>query len=163
MSEVKSILMVCLGNICRSPVAEGVMKSKLNKYNLSIHVDSAGTAAYHIGENPDHRSIKNARKNGVDISQLIARQFEVADFNRFDRIYVMDAQNLKDVLHLAPTKADQLKVKLLLSELKNSSFKEVPDPYFGGEEGFQLVFDLLDDACDVVAKKIASEQNLIKQ
>jgi protein-tyrosine phosphatase len=163
MSEVKSILMVCLGNICRSPVAEGVMKSKLNKYNLSIHVDSAGTAAYHIGENPDHRSIKNARKNGVDISQLIARQFEVADFNRFDRIYVMDAQNLKDVLHLAPTKADQLKVKLLLSELKNSSFKEVPDPYFGGEEGFQLVFDLLDDACDVVAKKNASEQNLIKQ
>lgn len=155
--------MVCLGNICRSPVAEGVMKSKLNKYNLSIHVDSAGTAAYHIGENPDHRSIKNARKNGVDISQLIARQFEVADFNRFDRIYVMDAQNLKDVLHLAPTKADQLKVKLLLSELKNSSFKEVPDPYFGGEEGFQLVFDLLDDACDVVAKKNASEQNLIKQ
>ncbi len=163
MKEVNNILMVCLGNICRSPVAEGIMQSKLDQYNLNITVDSAGTSHYHIGENPDVRSTKNALKNGIDISKLISRQFKADDFGRFDIIYVMDEQNKIDVLSLARNENDKSKVKLMLSELPNSSHKSVPDPYFGGEEGFQLVFDLLSQACENVALKLAHQVNLQKQ
>ncbi len=163
MKEVNNILMVCLGNICRSPVAEGIMQSKLDQYNLNITVDSAGTSNYHIGENPDVRSTKNALKNGIDISKLISRQFKADDFGRFDIIYVMDEQNKIDVLSLARNENDKSKVKLMLSELPNSSHKSVPDPYFGGEEGFQLVFDLLSQACENVALKLAHQVNLQKQ
>ncbi len=163
MKEVNNILMVCLGNICRSPVAEGIMQSKLDAYNLNINVDSAGTSNYHIGENPDVRSTKNALKNGIDISKLISRQFKADDFGRFDIIYVMDEQNKIDVLSLARNENDKSKVKLMLSELPNSSYKSVPDPYFGGEEGFQLVFDLLSQACENVALKLAHQANLQKQ
>jgi protein-tyrosine phosphatase len=163
MKEVKSILMVCLGNICRSPVAEGIMRSKLEKATLSVKVDSAGTSNYHIGENPDLRSAKNAAKNGLDISHLKARQFQIQDFENFDIIYVMDEQNLRDVLALTTNPAHQKKVKLILSELPHTSHKNVPDPYFGGEVGFQLVFDLLDEACHHVAQKITQQTLSIKQ
>ena len=163
MKEVKSILMVCLGNICRSPVAEGIMRNKLEIFSLNIQVDSAGTSNYHIGENPDTRSAKNALKNGLDISMLKARQFKVEDFDYFDLIYVMDEQNKSDVLSLARNTTDQLKVKLILSELPNSSYKSVPDPYFGGEAGFQLVFDLLNKACENVAQKCANQTITLPQ
>ncbi len=163
MKEVNNILMVCLGNICRSPVAEGIMQSKLDAYNLNVNVDSAGTSNYHIGENPDHRSTKNALKNGIDISKLISRQFKADDFARFDIIYVMDEQNKIDVLSLARNENDKSKVKLMLSELSDSSYKSVPDPYFGGEAGFQLVFDLLSEACENVAQSLAHQATLQKK
>jgi protein-tyrosine phosphatase len=160
---MKSILMVCLGNICRSPVAEGIMRQKLKAYNLNITVDSAGTSNYHINENPDLRSSKNASKNGIDISTFIARQFKAEDFERFNLIYVMDEQNMHDVLSLARNSEDKTKVKLLLSELPNTSYKNVPDPYFGGDAGFQLVFDLLDQACQSVAERYSNQLQSIKQ
>jgi protein-tyrosine phosphatase len=163
MSTVKSIVMVCLGNICRSPLAEGIMRSKLEKYHLNIIVDSAGTSNYHINENPDPRSIKNAHKNGIDISNLKARQFVVEDFDKFDLVYVMDEQNKIDVLKLARHDGDKLKVKLMLHELTNIAHKSVPDPYFGGEAGFQLVFDLLDHACENFAQKLANQPISINQ
>lgn len=163
MEAVKSIVMVCLGNICRSPVAEGIMRAKLADYNLNIKVDSAGTSNYHIGENPDPRSSRNALKNGINISTLKARQFSVKDYDSFDVIYVMDEQNKNDVLGLARNADDQAKVKLLLSELPDASHISVPDPYFGGEAGFQLVFDLLNQACESVAKKLSQQTTSIKQ
>ncbi|MCC6252680.1 MAG: low molecular weight phosphotyrosine protein phosphatase [Bacteroidia bacterium] len=154
--------MVCLGNICRSPLAEGIMREKLKQRKLEIYVDSAGTSSYHIGENPDRRSITNALKNGVDISKLIARQFKVTDFNGFDVIYAMDKQNMKDILKLSRNSEDAAKVKLLLDELDNTNFNEVPDPYFGGEDGFQLVFDLVNEACEKIAEKLQHEMNNYK-
>lgn len=153
----KKILMVCLGNICRSPVAEGIMRSKIEKLNLNILVDSAGTSSYHIGENPDKRSTKNAAKNGVDISKLKARQFSVSDFDAFDIIYTMDSSNYGDVLSLARNKEDVKKVKLILDELYPNSGMNVPDPYFGGEQGFENVFLLLNNACEVIAQKLLIE------
>lgn len=163
MENVKSILMVCLGNICRSPVAEGVMRSKLKAANLHVIVDSAGTSNYHTGEQPDQRSLKNAAQNGIDISALKARQFTVSDFDHFDMIYVMDEQNKKDVLALARNEKDHLKVKLILSELSQDNKINVPDPYFGGEAGFQLVFDLLNEACENIAQKLSNQLIYIKQ
>jgi protein-tyrosine phosphatase len=160
---MKSILMVCLGNICRSPVAEGIMRQKLKAFNLNITVDSAGTSNYHIDENPDPRSSKNAAKNGIDISTLKARQFVVEDFDRFTFIYVMDEQNMHDVVSLARNEDDISKVKLMLSELPDAPHKNVPDPYFGGEAGFQLVFDLLDQACQNVVQRFSNQIQSIKQ
>jgi protein-tyrosine phosphatase len=161
MKQVKNILMVCLGNICRSPVAEGVMRAKLLKYNLPIHVDSAGTANYHVGENPDPRSIANATKNGIDISKLKARQFHVKDFESFDIIYVMDENNLNTLMAMAPGKLYQQKVRLILQEHADSKYKIVPDPYYGIEKDFQLVFDLLDEVCEQIASNL--QQLIIKE
>lgn len=163
MKDIKKILMVCLGNICRSPLAEGIMRSKLEAIDIPFEVDSAGTSNYHIGENPDARSVKNALKNGIDISNLKARQFVVKDFDQFDIIYVMDENNKSDVLSLARNEQDVAKVKLILSETPKSAHKSVPDPYFGGEAGFQLVFELLDQACEIVAQKLSNHTISIKQ
>lgn len=160
---IQKILMVCLGNICRSPVAEGIMRAKLAQYGLPVEVDSAGTSNYHTGENPDQRSIRNAAKNGIDICKLKARQFQVSDFDAFDVIYVMDNQNFNDVLGMARNEADKNKVKLILSELSSHQVKHVPDPYFGGEDGFQTVFNLLDEACENITRSISNQSKLIKQ
>lgn len=154
MKEVKSILMVCLGNICRSPLAEGIMRAKIQKYNLSVMVDSAGTAGYHIGENPDPRSIANAKKNGIDISKLKARQFSIHDFDVFDKIFVMDQNNFKDVSRLTNNELHLQKVSLILENQTQMSYNIVPDPYYGKEMDFQLVFDLLDEACENIAQSI---------
>ena len=139
------VLMVCLGNICRSPLAEGILQSKVT--DIPIYVDSAGTAGYHIGNPPDPRSIAVARKNLIDISRQRCRKFEVADFEEFDLIYVMDRSNLADILHLAPNEVARKKVSLLLDLLPGSE-SEVPDPYYGGVDGFHHVFDLISRACD---------------
>lgn len=147
------ILMVCLGNICRSPLAEGIMLKLINEQKLPITVDSAGTAGYHIGECPDRRSIANARKHGVDLSPLVARQFSVQDFDAFDKIYVMDKSNLENVLALARNKAHEAKVDLLLNELYPGEDREVPDPYFGGEQGFEDVFVMVEKACQKIADR----------
>jgi len=143
--------MVCLGNICRSPLAEGILRSKTNSNTV---IDSAGTGAWHVGQHPDTRSIAVAQKNGIDLSQQRARQFTVNDFTVFDRIYVMDRSNYENVMELAPDEAAKQKIHLILEELKETSLSEVPDPYYGGEEGFDYIFNLLDNACTVIAEKI---------
>jgi protein-tyrosine phosphatase len=148
------ILMVCLGNICRSPLAEGVMRQKAAERNIELTLDSCGTSSYHIGEPPDPRSIDNARRNGVDISDLRARQFSVEDFKRFDRIYVMDESNYDDVMRHAAKPEYKNKVRMILNELHPGSNQPVPDPYFGGDAGFQHVFELLNATCDKILDEI---------
>jgi low molecular weight protein-tyrosine phosphatase len=150
------ILMVCMGNICRSPIAEGILKHKLAENNLSssIKVDSAGTINMHKGENPDDRAVSTARKYGVDISKLIARQFVIYDFEEFDRIYVMDSSNLKDILSLAKNENDKNKVSLLLNIINPNSNQSVPDPYYGGQEGFDRVFKMIEHACDKIVQEL---------
>lgn len=145
------ILMVCLGNICRSPLAEGILKSKLS--NNSFFVDSAGTGNYHIGKNPDMRSISIAKKYGIDISNLKARQFDVSDFDSFDIIYVMDESNYRNVISLARNDKDKIKVHFILNEVHPNQDFNVPDPYYGGNEGFENVYKMLDEACNSIAEK----------
>ncbi|PLB18681.1 MAG: Low molecular weight phosphotyrosine protein phosphatase [Flavobacteriaceae bacterium FS1-H7996/R] len=144
--------MVCLGNICRSPLAEGILKSKLT--SDSFFVDSAGTGDYHIGKNPDSRSIAIARKHGLDISNLKGRQFNVSDFDKFDIIYVMDESNYRNVLLLARNEQDKAKVKFILNEIHPNQNYNVPDPYFGGNDGFENVYHMLDEACSVIATRL---------
>ena len=145
------ILMVCLGNICRSPLAEGIMRAKLSK---DFIVDSAGTGGWHAGELPDKRSISTAKNRGLDITSQRARQFKISDFDTFDYIYVMDNSNYKDVMALAPNDEAKSKVKLILNELFPNENVDVPDPYYGGQDGFENVFDMLNEACDVIAGKL---------
>ena len=146
------ILMVCLGNICRSPLAEGIMLKLIADKKLNITVDSAGTSNFHVGEAPDHRSTANAAKHGVDLKPLRARQFVVSDFDAFDKIYVMDKSNRQNVLNLARNEADKAKVDLLLNTCYPDTDMEVPDPYFGGEQGFENVFQLVEKACLKIAE-----------
>ncbi|MDG2194218.1 MAG: low molecular weight phosphotyrosine protein phosphatase [Polaribacter sp.] len=158
-----NILMVCLGNICRSPLAEGILQFKLSRLSADRGerkkskkhvVDSAGTAAYHVGELPDKRSIAVAKKYGIDLTTQRARKFTEADFDAFDLIFAMDASNYQNILNLATTENHRQKVHLILDELQLSTHKEVPDPYYGGEQGFENVFQLLDKSCGVIATKI---------
>lgn len=142
------VLMVCLGNICRSPMAEGILRSKIN--GLDIEVDSAGTSAYHVGENPDSRAVLAARKHHVNIAPLVGRQFQAEDFDAFDVIYAMDNSNQNNILALARTPQDRAKVKLIVNEVFPNSDGEVPDPYFGGSSGFEEVYNLLDKATDKI-------------
>jgi protein-tyrosine phosphatase len=150
---MKKILMVCLGNICRSPLAEGILKSKLNS-DFYI-VDSAGTSAYHIGELPDHRSIAIAKKNGIDISNQRARKFIANDFNEFDLIYAMDIENYQNICSLSTNKSNLLKVKLILNEINPLKDLSIPDPYYGGDFGFENVYKMLDKACSIITKNIS--------
>ncbi len=149
------ILMVCLGNICRSPLAEGLLAAKLPKHDF--FVDSAGTGNWHVGNKPDDRSIAVAKKNGVDISCQQGRQFKVSDFDNFDHIYVMDTSNYSDVLAMAKSDTQKTKVKLILDELFPGENVDVPDPYFGMENGFDSVYKMLDEACEIIAKKLISQ------
>jgi len=146
------ILMVCLGNICRSPLAEGILKHKTK--NKKIFVDSAGTASYHVGNLPDSRSIEIALKYGIDIRNQRARQFSETDFDNFDKIYVMDTHNYASILSNARNQSDRNKVDLILNEINPKSFESVPDPYYGHGDGFQKVYDMLDKACDIIVKKL---------
>ena len=148
-----NILMICLGNICRSPLAEGILKDKTKEMS-NIFVDSAGTASYHVGNLPDVRSIEIAEKHNINLRDQRARQFSIADFDNFDKIYVMDESNLRDVLSLARNNDDREKVDLILNELEYENTKSVPDPYYGGENGFINVFNLLDKACESIAKRL---------
>lgn len=143
--------MVCLGNICRSPLAEGILKSKVNP---KIHIDSAGTGAYHVGEKPDERSIAVAKLNGINIDYQRARKFKVADFDYFDVIYVMDKSNYDNVLAVARNNNDKVKVKMILNEVFPGENLDVPDPYLGGDYGFRQVFNMLNEACEAIAGKL---------
>ena len=144
--------MVCLGNICRSPLAEGILKSKLPE-NI-FFVDSAGTANYHIGRQPDHRSIETAKKYGVDITNQRGRQFVVSDFDDFDYIYAMDSTNFNDIISLSRNINDASKIKLILDELEDVDTADVPDPYYGGNQSFKNVYRILDIACNIIANKL---------
>lgn len=149
-----SYLMVCLGNICRSPLAEGILRDKIEKLNLDVNIDSAGTSNYHIGQHPDSRTVSNAKQHGIDISKLKGRQFQVEDFDKFDTIFVMDSSNYTDVIALARNENDIRKVEMILNRVYPSSNMAVPDPYFGGEQGFENVFILLEEACEVISHSI---------
>lgn len=150
--------MVCLGNICRSPLAEGIMKHKLKKYGIDGEVDSAGTAAYHVGEMPDPRSVQVALKNEIDITYQRARKFVKADFDRFDKIFAMDSFNYNDLLDKAITEDDKQKVMMILEMSHPGQYKSVPDPYYGGVDGFDKVFSMLDIACEQIAKEITNHE-----
>lgn len=151
------ILMVCLGNICRSPLAEGLLASKLPKNKFSV--DSAGTGGYHIGREPDQRSIATAKKNGLDISHQKARKFTTKDFEDFDYIFVMDNSNYDDVTFLAKTEEHKQKVELILNELFPGDNVDVPDPYYGLQNGFDMVYEMLDEATDLLAKKLIEKHS----
>ena len=145
--------MVCLGNICRSPLAEGILKSKATTYQ--IFVDSAGTSAYHVDNQPDERSIIVAEKHGINISNQRARKFIAADFDNFDIIYAMDESNFHDIVKLSRNNSDKQKVRMILNEIHPNKNNSVPDPYYGGNEGFENVFQMLDEACEIIIKKYA--------
>lgn len=150
-----NVLMVCLGNICRSPVAEGLLRQRAAEKGIHITVDSAGTSDFHIGEQPDSRSMAHAKSKGTDISDLRGRQFTVEDFDLFDQIFVMDYSNHENVAKLARNKSDMEKVDLLLNQLYPGENQSVPDPYFGGDEGFEQVYNMVDAAIRVYLKKIS--------
>jgi len=143
--------MVCLGNICRSPLAEGILKSKV--LAGTIMVDSAGTASYHIGKPPDSRSIAVAKKYGIDISTQVCRKFSRQDFDTFDIIYAMDKDNYNKILEVSKSAEQENKLRLLLSEIDGNE-KEVPDPYYGGEDEFERVFQMIDNACEQLIKRL---------
>ncbi|MCF6297208.1 MAG: low molecular weight phosphotyrosine protein phosphatase [Flavobacteriaceae bacterium] len=149
---MKKVLMVCLGNICRSPLAEGILKSKIDLNN--VFVDSAGTGDWHIGNLPDKRSIEVARKHHIDITNQRCRKFEASDFDNFDLIYVMDSSNYHNVVSMARNIEEQQKVKLILNEISSNKNIEVPDPYYGGDNGFENVYQMLDKACEIIANKL---------
>ena len=151
------ILMVCLGNICRSPLAEGILASKLPKNKFTV--DSAGTGSCHIGRKPDERSIVTAKKNKIDISHQKGRQFAIRDFETFDYIYVMDNSNYNDVMHLAKTPEQRNKVQLILNELFPDENVDLPDPYYGLANGFDHVYEMLDQACELIAKKLIAKHS----
>jgi protein-tyrosine phosphatase len=161
---MKKILMVCLGNICRSPLAEGILRMKAEQAGLNLQIDSAGTSNYHTGECPDQRTIQNALKHNVDVSKLKARQFTISDYDNFDHIFAMDSSNYSDIISLARNENDKRKVELILDKVYPGSQMSVPDPYFGGEQGFEHVYILLDKACDeiintmVIANKKANNE-----
>jgi protein-tyrosine phosphatase len=146
------ILMVCLGNICRSPLAEGILS--LKGKHLNLEVDSAGTAAYHIGKQPDIRSIEIANKYNIDLNQQRARQFSRADFDEFDIIYAMDTNNYAHLISLASTETERNKIRMILNEINPKAYQSVPDPYYGGENGFQDIYNMLDKACDKIIQNI---------
>ena len=151
------ILMVCLGNICRSPMADGLMRKKVQDHNLDAYIDSAGTANYHVGGAPDARMTQTAKRKDIDISGLQARQFVVSDFDTFDLIYVMDQSNYNNVVRLARSESDRSKVQLILELIPNQTEIEVPDPYYGGQEGFEHVYDLLDKSTDIILNNLRHE------
>jgi protein-tyrosine phosphatase len=140
------ILMVCLGNICRSPLAHGIMEQLAIANGLDWTIDSAGTGNWHVGEGPDPRSTRTAREHGIDISKQICRQFRISDFDEYDVIYVMDKNNLADVLSLARNNVDAAKVKLLLDN------QEVPDPYHNDSQ-FEPVFKMVEEGCRVIVDR----------
>lgn len=151
------VLMVCLGNICRSPLAEGILASKLPKNKF--RVDSAGTGSWHVGHSPDRRSIAVAKKNGLSIDDQKGRQFKTSDFDEFDYIYVMDNSNYNDVIHLAKIPEHKEKVQLILNELFPDENVDVPDPYFGVTNGFDNVYQMLDEVTDIIAKKLIEKHS----
>lgn len=143
------ILMVCLGNICRSPLAEGVMRQMATENGLDWQIDSAGTGAYHVGELPDSRSVAVARKYGLDITNQRARQFKRADLEQYDLILAMDRTNFNNILRLANSDEQRSKVRMILNYIAPNQNQSVPDPYWD-DNGFEQVYQMLYEACEAV-------------
>lgn len=148
------ILMVCMGNICRSPMADGIMRHKIKLHGLDALVDSAGTISLHAGENPDTRATKCLLDKGIDIRNLVARPFTKQDFKNFDFIFVMDNENYRAIQNLADTVEEMQKVDFLMNLVKPGANTAVPDPYYGGNEGFENVYRMIDEATDILIEKI---------
>jgi protein-tyrosine phosphatase len=148
------ILMVCLGNICRSPLAEGIMQRQLDQAGIQAEVDSAGTIGWHSGEVPDHRSIAVAANNGIDISKQKARKVVKRDFGYFDLIFAMDFSNYRDLLAMAETDEESSRIQPILAYAGIDEIGEVPDPYYGNTHDFEQVYALLDSACKLIVKKL---------
>lgn len=150
--------MVCLGNICRSPMAKAILIKKLGEKNITwVEVDSAGTSDYHIGGKADQRTIESGKKHGIDLSSHRGRQFSREDIDNFDLIYAMDSENYADIVYQARNDEERGKVNLILNEINPGANLSVPDPWFGGEKDFEKVFHLLDKACDIIVEKIEFE------
>ncbi len=152
------ILFVCLGNICRSPLAEGILKKKMKDNNIDAIVDSAGLEPYHIGQKPDERTLKVAEEHGLEISDHVMRLFSKSDFDSYDQIFVMDQANLRDVLFMARNEDDKKKVRKVLSVLKDKQNKNVPDPYYGKYEDFEEAHDLLEEACELIVRDLKEKK-----
>ena len=152
------ILMVCLGNICRSPLAEGILRQKTIENQHTIIIDSAGTIGIHAGEQPDKRMQATALKYGIDLSTLRSRQVILNDFQEFDRIYAMDESNYSDLQKLAKNEVQKAKVRLLLDENPLNSLKNVPDPYYGGQEGFEQVYFLLEETINHLINNLKHDE-----
>ena len=146
------ILMVCLGNICRSPLAEGILQHKVNENKKDWIVESAGTNGFHNGEAPHPLSQKVAKANGVDISKQISRKFVAADFELYDKIYVMAADVMDDVKKIAGIKFDKSKIDYFMNELHPNKNEAVPDPWYGNEDGYLKVYNLINETCDAILK-----------
>lgn len=151
------ILMVCLGNICRSPLAEGILKHKAKQAGLNWQIDSAGTESYHIGQPPHHLSQKVARLNGIDICNQRARRFVKEDFDRYDKIYAMADDVLEEIKRMSKEKYDPSKIDLFLNELHPGKNLSVPDPWYGTEPGYHEVYKIINEACDAIIGKYANE------
>ena len=154
LSAVKSILFICMGNICRSPSAEAVFRQKAQA--LSLTIDSAGVIGSHAREKPDHRAQKAGIARGYSFDKIKARKVTVQDFEKFDLILAMDQQNIKDLIKIAPSNL-QYKIQLFLDYAENFDEQEVPDPYYGGAKGFQFVLDLVEDASDGLIKRLTGQ------
>lgn len=149
-----SVLFVCLGNICRSPLAEAAFRNAAEYHGLEVHIDSAGTAAYHVGKAPDPRSIRTAAARGIDITHYRGRQIEAEDFHRFTHIFVMDHQNLRNVEAIRPADASA-QVALLMDLLPHRAGSAVADPYYGGEDGFEMTWSEVTEAAQALAAELA--------
>ena len=152
------ILMVCLGNICRSPLAEGILQHMAAKAGLDWTIDSAGTNGYHTGEPPHRLSIKVAAQNGIDISTQRSRIFVAADFDNYDMIYAMAGDVMDEMKSIAGKKFDHQKAKLFLNELSAGENRDVPDPWYGTEPGYHDAFEIIREACETIIKKYANQQ-----
>lgn len=144
--------MVCLGNICRSPLAEGILKKKVEENQLDWEVGSAGTGAWHVGELPDNRSIRTARQHGIDITDQRARQFTAKDFKDYDLILAMDSTNYRNILQLDLASEYKDKVKMILNYLEPQKNESVPDPYWN-DNGFEKVYQMLEAACTALVEQ----------
>ncbi|MEP6674815.1 MAG: low molecular weight protein-tyrosine-phosphatase [Ferruginibacter sp.] len=151
------ILMVCLGNICRSPLAEGILKQKAMDAGLDWTIESAGTNGYHTGEAPHHLSQKVAVLNGIDISQQRARRFVKEDLNRYDKIYAMAGDVMEDIKKIAGNQFDPQKVDLFMNELYSGKQRDVPDPWYGPEPGYHDVYKMIDEASDAIVQKYSNK------
>ena len=148
------ILFVCLGNICRSPLAEGILQHKARRHGLDIEADSAGFERFHVGDGADPRSQRVAAQNGINLANHTARLFRTFDFDHYDRIYVMDSHNYSDVMSVARNQDDRNKVDFILNLAHPGTNQPVPDPYYGGKDGFEKVYRMLDEACDVLIEEL---------
>lgn len=146
------ILMVCLGNICRSPIAEGILRHKVKHHGLNWTVESAGTESYHTGEAPHHFSQKVCREHGIDISEFRAAKFTAGAFSTYDKIYAMAGDVYREIKHIGGRQADMKKVDYFLNELHPGCNESVPDPWYGPEEGYKTVYSLIEKTCDAIIK-----------